>query len=206
MRKENIFRIFGIVSRQDTHKGIPGLRVLALDKDLFLDDRLGSATTDGDGHFEIRYSESDFRDFFDFRPDIYLKIIDTDDTELFTTEDKVRYEADDTERFVIELPHVAEPIGNTVDLMRRLLGDKALLTQLSTTIQRLFSKHGLVMEAGMEYLFTPIVYKRPLFKGETFLPRLIDGTAITANGAPGWINPVDGVMPPYLHQQLYQDV
>jgi hypothetical protein len=98
------------------------------------------------------------------------------------------------------------PTRESADFARRIMADKALLTQLSTTIQRLFSKHGLVMEAGMEYLFTPIVYKRPLFKGETFLPRLIDGTAITANGAPGWINPVDGVMPPYLHQQLYQDV
>jgi hypothetical protein len=206
MRKENFFRIFGIVSAHDTQKGIPGLRVRALDKDLFFDDRLGSATTDDEGRFEIRYTESDFRDFFDLRSDIYLKIIDADGTERFTTEDKVRYEADDTERFVVELPHVVEPIGNTADLMRRLLGDKALLSQLSTAIQRLFSKDGLVMEAGLGYLFTPVVYKRPLFKGETFAPRLIDGAAITASEAPGWINPVDGVMPPYLHQQRYREV
>jgi carotenoid cleavage dioxygenase len=91
MRKENFFRNFGIVNRQDTQKGIPGMRVQALDKDLFFYDRLDSVTTDGEGRFEIRYTESDFSDFFDLQPDIYLKMIDADGTELFTTEDKVRY-------------------------------------------------------------------------------------------------------------------
>jgi hypothetical protein len=336
MKKEKCFRIFGVVRRQGKKKGIPHLRVQALDKDLFFDDRLGSATTDGDGRFEIRYAESDFRDFFDLRPDIYLKITDADGAALFTTEDKVRYEAHDTEKFIVELPAVAEYIGDTTRLIHTLLGNKALLaelsetvagalqekglladdlsftlvplvcsqpesvgdlfinalgpqpeppvlgiftgrrgrlyntmslasaaynhlppwwwwiglppmeflqwlehqrlsdipvaeqtelptresadfarrimadkmlvTQLSTMIERLFSKYGLVMETGKTYVFAPVVYPRPVFEGEAFVPQLIDSAADTVGMMHGWVNPIDGVMPPYLHQLVHSEV
>jgi hypothetical protein len=337
MKKEKRFRIFGVVRRQGKEKGIAGLRVYALDKDLFFDDRLGSAVTDRDGHFEIHYVESDFREFFERRPDIYLKITDADGAALFTTEDKVRYEAQDTEKFIVELPAVTEYIGDTTHLIRYLLGNKALLaelsetvagalqekglladdlgftlvplvcnrpenladlfvnalgpqpeppdleaftaqrgrlyntlslppvigkplppwwwwwiglppmdfllwleqqrlsdvpvaeqtglptresadfarrimadralvTQLSSTIERLFSKYGLVMEAGKTYVFAPAVYQRPVFAGEAFAPQLIDSAADTAGGRFGWVNPTDGVMPPYLHQLAHPEV
>ncbi len=334
MKKEKRFRIRGVVRRRGKKKGIPDLRVQALDKDLFFDDRLGSATTDGDGRFEIRYAESDFRDFFESRPDIYLRISDAAGSVLFTTEDKVRYEAQDTEKFIIELPAAAELIGDTRTLIRNLLGNKALLAELSETvagalqeknlladdlsftlvpfvcdrpagvadlfiaalgpqpeppdvgapagqrgrsynapssvplanrpfppwwwwwiglppmeflqwlehqrlsdvpvaeqtglptresadfarrimadkalvtrlsggIERLFSKHGVAMEAGKTYVFAPVVYQRPVFAGEAFVPQLIDSAAETASGIGGWVNPIDGIMPPYLHQSVH---
>lgn len=337
MKKEKRFRIHGVVRRRGKKKGIPDLRVQALDKDLFFDDRLGSATTDSDGRFEIRYAESDFKDFFDSRPDIYLRISDTAGSVLFTTEDKVRYEARDTEKFIVVLPAVAELIGDTsslihhllrnkvllaelsetvagalqekclladdlgftlvplvcdrpesmadlfvavqgphpepshshaftgrlsrssnatspvphadslmrpwwwwwiglppmellqwlehqrlsdvpvaeqtglptresADFARRIMADKALVTQLSSRIERLFSKHGVSMEAGKTYVFAPAVYKRPVFTGEAFVPQLIDSAADTAGGIEGWVNPVDGVMPPYLHQSVHPEV
>jgi hypothetical protein len=337
MKKEKRFRIHGVVRRRGKKKGIPDLRVQALDKDLFFDDRLGSATTDGDGRFEIRYAESDFKDFFESRPDIYLRISDAAGSVLFTTEDKVRYEAQDTEKFIVELPAAAELIGDTSSLIRHLLGNKALLAELSETvagalqekcllaadlsftlvplvcdrpdsvadlfvvaqgphpepshsqtftgrlgrssnatspvphaggimppwwwwwiglppmeflqwleqqrlsdvpvaeqtglptretadfarrimadkalvtllsnrIERLFSKHGMAMEAGKTYVFAPVVYQRPVFAGEAFVPQLIDSAADTASGIGGWVNPIDGVMPPYLHQSVHPEV
>ena len=335
MKKEKRFRIFGSVRRQGKKKGIPGLRVQALDKDLFFDDRLGSATTDEKGRFEIRYAAKDFKEFIDFRPDIYLKVTDADGTELFTTQDKVRYEAGDSEQFIIELPAITETIGDTASLIRHLLGNKALLGELSETVAgplqekgllvddlsftlvplvcdrpqnmadlfvsalgpqpippgresftgrsawlhntaplpyataippppwwwwiglppmeflqwleaqrlsdipvteqtglptresadfarrimadktlvaqlsakvaRLFSKYDLVLEAGKTYVFAPVVYERPVFTGAAFAPQLIDGPADRDRRTHGWVNPIDGVVPPYLHQVLHPE-
>jgi hypothetical protein len=328
MKQEACFRIFGTVRRKGSPVGVPGLQVQAVDKDLFFDDRLGTATTDTDGRFEIRYEAADFMDFFEFRPDIYLTITDTDGAELFTTEDQVRYEADDTEGFLIELPPVNGRIGDTAGLIHRLLDDQALLTELSDTvagpllekglladgltftlvprvcarpkaladlfvtalgpqpeppdketlshpvarlptglqhrppwwwwwiglppiefllwlddlrlsdipvqqqsglptgesadfalrimadkalvtalagkIARLFSRHGLVMEAGKTYVFTPLVYEQPVFAGAAFAPQLIASAAHGFHGVGDWINPIDGIMTPELHRVVHR--
>lgn len=328
MRQEKCFRIFGAVRRKGSPAGVSGLRVQAVDKDLFFDDRLGTATTDEGGRFEIRYEAADFRDFFESKPDIYLTITDTDGAELFTTEDRVRYEADDTEEFLIELPAVTERIGDTATLIRRLLDDQPLLTDLSDTVAgpllekglladgltftlvprvharpntvaglfvtglgpqleppdqeavsrsvaklpagqrhrppwwwwwiglppiefllwldklrlsdipvqeqsglptresadfarrimadkalvtelagkvaRLFSRHGLVMEAGKTYVFTPLVYEQPVFAGAAFAPQLIASAADGPLGVGDWVNPIDGVMPPMLHRVVHR--
>ncbi|MCK9593115.1 MAG: S8 family serine peptidase [Methanoregula sp.] len=98
------FRIIGKVVAKTTGKGIADLIVEALDKDLFLDDRLGSAVTDKNGQFEIRYSGKDFQDiFFDVKPDIYLRVKNKTGNVIHTTRDKVRYHAGRTEEFIIVL-------------------------------------------------------------------------------------------------------
>ena len=328
MNQGACFRIFGAVRRKGSAAGVPGLRVQAVDKDLFFDDRLGTATTDADGRFEIRYEAADFADFFDSRPDIYLTITDADGAELFTTEDRVRYEADDTEEFLIQLPAVTVRIGDTASLIRRLLDEQALLTELSATVAepllerclladgltftlvprvyarpktvadlfvaalgpqpeppdleaysglvarlpagirhrppwwwwiglppmdfllwldrlrlsnipveeqsglptresadfarcimadkalvmelsgkvaRLFSRYGLVMEAGKTYVFTPLVYEQPVFVGSVFAPQLIESAAHAPHGAVEWINPIDGIVPPELHRVVHRE-
>ncbi len=99
------FKISGKVLERDTEKGIAGLMIEALDKDLFVDDRLGSTFTDQHGAFTIGYQEEDFQElFFDKKPDIYLRIKDTKGRVVLTTKDKVRYDAGKTEVFIIHLP------------------------------------------------------------------------------------------------------
>jgi hypothetical protein len=45
------------------------------DKDLVLDDYLGTVTTDKDGRFEVEFSWAEFKDgVFEDRPDIFLKV------------------------------------------------------------------------------------------------------------------------------------
>jgi hypothetical protein len=335
MKRNKRFRIFGIVRRTDTGEGVSGLKVKALDKDLFFDDRLGSTITDEEGRFEIRYDAADFRDFFERHPDIYLRVIDAKGTELYTTEDRVRYAADDTEEFHIYLPTIVLTIGDTQSLIRHILGnpallnelsesiagpiqekhliepglaftlvprvydlpktqadlfvnalgpqpippgratmtrhiglpfrptivpdedptrlppwwfwwwiglppldflrwldqirlsdipvadqtglpvreslefahrlmaDQALITDLSTKLTELFAKHGLVMQAGKTYVFTPVVYEEPVFTTALFCPQVVDSAARRGRRLSRWVNPIDGVMPPILHQAAH---
>jgi hypothetical protein len=61
------------------------------DKDLLMDDYLGTATTDQDGRFEVPFSWSQFKDsVFEDRPDIFLKVHNAETGK--TTKTKVFYE------------------------------------------------------------------------------------------------------------------
>lgn len=97
-RKE--FIIYGKVINKESKKGIAGLIVEALDKDLLIDDRLGSVITDKDGNFEIKY---DKQAFTEKRPDIYLQVKDSKGEIIHTTKEKVRYDAGKTEAFIINI-------------------------------------------------------------------------------------------------------
>lgn len=70
------FRIDGVVLVAETRAPLSGLFVKAFDKDLLFDDLLGSVTTDAQGRLSIVTELRDFREFFESRPDIYLKVYD----------------------------------------------------------------------------------------------------------------------------------
>lgn len=107
MTGKNEFEVRGIVRGKVSGKGIAGLLVEALDKDLIHDDRLGSVHTDADGQFSMRYSAAAFEDFlFDQKPDLYLRVLNAQGQVLASTEQAVRYEAGSTEHFEIEIPEV----------------------------------------------------------------------------------------------------
>jgi hypothetical protein len=98
------FRIYGRVVNKRTEFGMAGLTIVAVDKDIIIDDRLGKTTTDPRGYFEIRYDKRDFQDiFFDKKPDIYLQVFKSNGELIHTTEDKVRYNAGRTENFIIRI-------------------------------------------------------------------------------------------------------
>jgi hypothetical protein len=70
-----VFKITGKVISSKTKKGINVLRVEAWDKDLLVDDMVGSAITGEGGVFRIQFDESYFKElFFDRRPDLFFKI------------------------------------------------------------------------------------------------------------------------------------
>ncbi|MDD5093497.1 MAG: hypothetical protein PHV74_03835 [Dehalococcoidia bacterium] len=97
------FKIWGKVRELESKRGIAGLAVIAFDKDLLFDDLLGKATTDGDGNFQLAYEGKAFNQFFDSRPDIYLKIETRAGKLLLTTQDAVRWQSGKDEHFVVEI-------------------------------------------------------------------------------------------------------
>lgn len=85
------------------HDG-PAARVTVslYDRDLLFDDALGSVMTNDNGQFKMIYREDAFRDLFESRPDIYLKVIDMEGKELYKSK-KVKCEAGKIEEFNIDL-------------------------------------------------------------------------------------------------------
>ena len=100
-----IFKIHGVVREKESGIGIGNLMVKAYDKDLLYDDLMGNAFTKADGTFEIVSEAEDFRDFFEKRPDIYLRIMTYDGKrEIYSTESSVRWEAGRVEYFEVDIP------------------------------------------------------------------------------------------------------
>jgi len=54
---------------------VEGAKIEVYDKDLLIDDYLGTAVTDRDGRFQVDFTSANFKDgVFEDRPDIFLKV------------------------------------------------------------------------------------------------------------------------------------
>jgi hypothetical protein len=99
------FRIRGVVRERETGRPLPELVVRAYDKDLIFDDVLGFASTDADGAFCITFTTEDFKDLWEERPDIYLRVFDRQGlSEVCHTRDRVRKNAGTDEFYELEVP------------------------------------------------------------------------------------------------------
>ncbi|MFO0688015.1 MAG: hypothetical protein U0900_04865 [Myxococcota bacterium] len=100
--------VSGTVVEAESGRPLEGLRVRAFDKDLLFDDDLGQAATDASGRFEIRFTESQFRDWNETAPDLYLRIFDASGERLLhSTEQTPRTGALVHERFEVRIPGAA---------------------------------------------------------------------------------------------------
>jgi hypothetical protein len=99
------FKIRGSVRVAESGQPLSGFWVKAYDKDLLYDDLLGTALLDAHGTFELVADAADFRDFFDVRPDLYLKVLAPDRRHVvFSTESCVRWHAGRLEHFEVLVP------------------------------------------------------------------------------------------------------
>lgn len=99
------FRVEGQIVEAGTERPLAGLRVQAFDKDLLSDDFLGETVTDDEGRFEIRFTDDDFKDLTESRPDLYLCVFAPDsETPLVDQSGTPRTNASEEESFRIEIP------------------------------------------------------------------------------------------------------
>ena len=82
----------GVVADKEG-QGIGGLLVSLYDKDLLFDDVLGTAATDESGSYKIMYRTEAFQDLFEKRPDLYLKVMDEQGNEVYSSRKAVRFAA-----------------------------------------------------------------------------------------------------------------
>lgn len=65
----------GRIIDRDGEAPVKGAEVEVYDKDMLLDDFLGTATADGEGRFQVDFTWAQFKDSpFEDRPDIFLKV------------------------------------------------------------------------------------------------------------------------------------
>ena len=94
------FRVTGVIEEKETDRPLRDLIVRAFDKDRFFDDKVGYATTDEDGRFEIQFNTEDFREAWESRPDLYLRIFDRDGIrQIHETTEAIRWNASHDEHF-----------------------------------------------------------------------------------------------------------
>jgi hypothetical protein len=99
------FLVVGTIEEQETGRPLANLVVRAFDRDLFFDDKVGYASTDDDGRFEIRFKRLDFREIGDSQPDLYLRVYDRSGIrEIHRTTDAIRWNASANERYHLRIP------------------------------------------------------------------------------------------------------
>lgn len=85
-RKVTVFHISGHITHRDTGKGLAGLRVDAVDKDLSYEQQLGSTHTDDYGQYEIIFTSDKIGKAEKGGPDIVVRVFDQNGTELGASE------------------------------------------------------------------------------------------------------------------------
>ena len=99
------FRIEGFVRFEGDGAPCQGVRVCAFDKDVVYDDFLGECVTDAKGRFEIDFTDADFKDIGEARPDIYLSVFRPGANEpVADTRGEIRHNAERHEFFELSIP------------------------------------------------------------------------------------------------------
>lgn len=89
--------------RDASGNAIVNATISVFDKDLFFDDRLGTAITGYDGRFELIYQTRDFHDLIETNPDLYVEVYDQGGRKLYSSRKSIRFEAGRKEIFNIKI-------------------------------------------------------------------------------------------------------
>ncbi|MFX0199162.1 MAG: hypothetical protein ACFFCW_23815 [Candidatus Hodarchaeota archaeon] len=99
------FRIRGIVYELESRRPLPNIVIRAYDRDFLYDDLLGETETDKSGNFEIHYTEKDFKELFEKKPDVYFRLYDRASKRIIhSTGNSVEWNVGADEFFEIAVP------------------------------------------------------------------------------------------------------
>lgn len=98
------YRVAGVIREAESGRPVPGLWVQAFDEDVQSDDFLGECGTDADGRFEIDFTDADFKDVLESRPDLYLLVRSEARGVILDTSFEVRRDASESEYFELTVP------------------------------------------------------------------------------------------------------
>lgn len=102
------YRVKGSVVEAESGLPLEGLVVRAYDEDAFVDDYLGESRTDAAGRFEVIFTEVQFMDLHETRPDLFVRIFDRTGTRLLLSlEDRVHRNAVADVVFDVRVPGAA---------------------------------------------------------------------------------------------------
>ena len=102
------YRVEGVVRDAESATPVAGLRVCAFDKDLVYDDFLGECETDAEGRFAIGFTDADFKDMVESKPDLYLSVFRPGDSEpIADTRGELRENAERLEIYEITVPPIS---------------------------------------------------------------------------------------------------
>ncbi|MBC8487952.1 MAG: hypothetical protein H8D45_18130 [Bacteroidetes bacterium] len=87
----------------EMNQGMQGLTISLYDKDLLFDDVLGTTLTDENGNFKIIYRTEAFKDLFEKKPDVYLKVLEEKGRKLYSSRRMIRCQAGFEEYFTIKI-------------------------------------------------------------------------------------------------------
>jgi tellurite resistance protein len=168
MMNLKLFKVSGRVYQAESDIGIPNLIIEAFDKDVVKNDKLGQATTNSEGTFEITYSEADFKSKYEVlesNPDLYIVIKTPDLSQiLYSSEKNIRRNVKSHEHFDVAIPQAtlsANQQGLAKDnkqLLKLLVGiawlDGELEPGEQEFLQRLANAKGLADDPEVQALLS----------------------------------------------------
>lgn len=104
-------------------------------------------------------------------------------------------------------PELSTPLGEQIVRNRDLLRD------LAEGVSEVLNEHGVVVSEDVMYVFSPMVYKKPIFAHELFMgvhasefaPEMLAATKhLAVESAPIWpiVGPIDGIPAPEIFYAL----
>lgn len=114
------FKIHGHIVEDESGNALTGLFVKAYDKDLIFDDMVANAESNKQGDFEMAYSQNDFGELLERKPDLYFVVSSNMATSPFyTTINHVLWNAGKDEHVEIRIPRCklpSEPHAEAISL------------------------------------------------------------------------------------------
>jgi len=125
--KKDEYLLAGQLLHPETGKAVSGMVVDVVDKDIKKHDLLGVDITDTEGHFEIAFTEKDFKESGEGLPEILIRAGMKRETMTLVTQSPIAMKPGTKETIEITLPQALAPAAEKIGARREQVDKKRLL-------------------------------------------------------------------------------